>query len=357
MLQVELKRVAAQIDALLREDSFPAALRPDFLREAVRSYPCRGGKRLRPALLLWCCGLLGGVPAKAIHAAAAVEIYHNWTLVHDDIIDDDNTRRGKPSSHAELRQMALEKFGLQNPAAEKFGRNFAILAGDVQQGWAVDMLLRAADDGVSPSLILALSRRLQELVNRELISGEALDVEFSYRKINSLSVKDVSEMLSMKTGALLKFCAETGAAIALNSPDFNDARIAGLGHFASTAGVAFQMRDDWLGIFGEPEKFGKPICSDLSESKPTLLLLDALRSLPEKQREQLMGLVGKQAFSSTDIESARSLIRDSGADSRILKEAAVLADDARKILHSYPDDGVYQPLLLELLDYLVGRAE
>ena len=102
-LKNELAAVASVIDELLENDDYPNIVQPEYLREAVRAYPCQGGKRLRPALLIWSCGLFGGNVEQAYNAAAAVEIYHNWTLVHDDIIDNDKVRRGAPTSHCFLR--------------------------------------------------------------------------------------------------------------------------------------------------------------------------------------------------------------------------------------------------------------
>ena len=90
----ELARVAAMVGNELNSDAFPEQVRPAVLGAAVRDYPCRGGKRLRPALVLWACELFGGSPERALPAAVALEIYHNWTLVHDDIIDRDDLRRG-----------------------------------------------------------------------------------------------------------------------------------------------------------------------------------------------------------------------------------------------------------------------
>lgn len=147
----------------------------------VRLYPLRGGKRLRPALTLWSCGAVGGDPVRALNAAAAVEIYHNWTLVHDDIIDCDELRRGKPTCHVELRKVGTGLFQLNADRARKYGEDFAILAGDLQQSWAMDVLIRSTDRGVSPETTLAMARRMESFLGRELISGEALDVEFEYR--------------------------------------------------------------------------------------------------------------------------------------------------------------------------------
>ena len=214
-----LRQIAADIDRLLADDEFPATVRPDYLRDAVRDYPVRGGKRLRPAMLIWSCGLLGGSESAALYPAAAVEVFHNWTLVHDDIIDQDDTRRGAPTSHVKLAAELGGRFSLADDDAERTGRDFAILAGDLQQGWANDLLLRSAEHGVPPEVTVALGRRFQKLANSDLISGEALDVEFSLRELTGLKSQEVRTMLGLKTGALLQFCTEAGAMIAWYTAD------------------------------------------------------------------------------------------------------------------------------------------
>ena len=102
LLKDSLHSVAEKIDSLLARDPFPRKVFVPSLQEAVYRYPVRGGKRLRPALLLWACQALGGKEADALPAAAACEVFHSWTLVHDDIIDEDDFRRGKPTEHREL---------------------------------------------------------------------------------------------------------------------------------------------------------------------------------------------------------------------------------------------------------------
>ena len=172
-LEKELALVRGLVEEFLEDDPFPETVRPPALREAVRLYPLRGGKRLRPALTLWSCGAVGGDPVRALNAAAAVEIYHNWTLVHDDIIDCDELRRGKPTCHVELRKAGTEQFQLNADRARKYGEDFAILAGDLQQSWAMDVLIRSTDRGVSPETALSMARRMESFLGRELISGEA----------------------------------------------------------------------------------------------------------------------------------------------------------------------------------------
>ncbi len=350
----ELKKVAALIDDVIAVDDFPHKIQPDFLREAVRDYPGRGGKRLRPALLLWCCGLLGGNTESAIPAAAAVEIFHNWTLVHDDIIDNDDVRRGEPTTHASLRSYSAEKYHLTKSEADKFGSDFAILAGDLQQAWANHMMLKSVDVGVSAELTINLVKRMQSFVNRELISGEALDVEFPFIGPAALTEAQIDEMLYLKTGVLLRFCAETGAMIALNAVDGTSPEIKAVGEFAAAAGVAFQYRDDWLGIYGDFSEFGKPICSDLAEAKPTLLLVKALELLDSDGRKELLSLLKLDSYSNEIIARARKLITDSGAEAYIVERAAALAAKAEAELEKLPDNQ-YRKLLKELLTYLIER--
>lgn len=347
-----LTHIAAMIDEVIVNDSFPDNLKPACLRDAVIDYPRRGGKRLRPALLLWCCGLLGGELEHALPAAAAVEIYHNWTLVHDDIIDDDNIRRGHSTAHRKLADFAAERYHLSSDRATKFGNDFAILAGDIQQAWAANMLLLLAQHGVSDKLANALSQRLHQVVNCELISGEALDVEFSYR--NAVTLAEIEEMITLKTGVLLQFCAEAGAAIALNCDDFSQPKINALGQFALKAGKAFQLRDDWLGIFGQPHEFGKPLCSDLAERKPTILLTTALQMLSSHDRVKLQECLGLPEYSESTIELIRNLITRSGATAAVRQQGDAMADSALRILMDFPDNK-YRLLLLELTEYLTSR--
>ena len=153
MLKEELKLNAERVSKIIGEDDFPGGIKPKFLRAAVLDYPLRGGKHLRSALLSWSCGLFGGDIESARFAAAAVEIYHNWTLVHDDIIDNDILRRNKPSTHVDLANFATAQYDSLKNESEKFGRDFAILTGDIQQGWAANMLMKSTEAGVCFSCI------------------------------------------------------------------------------------------------------------------------------------------------------------------------------------------------------------
>jgi geranylgeranyl pyrophosphate synthase len=352
----ELKNVASQINDLIVNDDFPATVEPQYLRATVMDYPSRGGKRLRPALLLWCCGLLGGNVDQALYPAMSAELFHNWTLVHDDIIDEDRMRRGQLTTHESLRLFARDKFDGGDLAADKFGQNFAILAGDIQQGWALNTILKSAQHGLSAELSLALAQRLLQLGSCQLISGEALDVEFPMRNWQNISCEEVLHMLELKTGALLRFCAEAGAAIALNTCDFERKEIKMLGDFASAAGIAFQLQDDWLGIFGDFDKLGKEIASDLASEKPTILLLKTFENLKPEMQLHLAGMLGLDEYDENIIKQVQTLMRECGSEAYVREKAEELTEQAKEILHQFPDNK-YRSFLLELTSFLINRDQ
>ena len=144
------------------------------LGEAVASYVRQPGKGLRSGILLLCCGATGGEEERAIPAAAAVELFHVWTLVHDDIIDQDDVRRGKPTVHAAFVKRAQDEMGVIGDAAAHYGLTQALLAGDLQQGWSAALLTETATkQGVSANLVLHLVAELFGSVETRLVDGEA----------------------------------------------------------------------------------------------------------------------------------------------------------------------------------------
>jgi geranylgeranyl diphosphate synthase type I len=187
------------------------------------------------------------------------------------------------------------------------------------------------------------------------VSGEALDVHLSLRPLENVAVEEVERMMSLKTGALLEFCANAGAAIALDSAETadSDPRAMETAAFAREAGIAFQLLDDWLGVFGDESTFGKPICSDLAESKPTVMLLDAVSALDGDDRTNLLSLLGRE-LDSAETARARTLFEKSGAPERTRREAEKLAESAKKRLDTFPD-GKHKSLLIAWTNLLVNR--
>lgn len=354
-LSLELNAVARTIRNVLTEDDFPARIRPPELRDAVLSYPLRGGKRLRPALLLWACSMFGGDRASALSAAAAVEVYHNWTLVHDDIIDCDDTRRGLPATHMEIAQYAETVLHAPNARARKFGSDLAILAGDLQQAWAFHLLARTAERGAKPDLILRLAQMMQTQLACGLISGEALDVEFELRDPTDVEIEDVFRMIDGKTGAIFRFALHCGAALALGRCEPDEEPFASLSDYALNLARAFQLQDDMLGVFGSEEEFGKPLCSDFQEAKPTVLFLEAWSRMQPAQKAALGAMLRKPDYRADDVRRIRALLADCGAADAVRERIYELSETARGALSSLPDSPE-RDLLRDLIGWLMERS-
>lgn len=351
----ELRRVGEEIGEYLKHDPFPESVRPASLGDAVRDYPGRGGKRIRPALVLWACELFGGDREQALPAAAAIEIYHNWTLVHDDIIDRDDLRRGLPSTHVTLRDHAASKLNAAPEQAAAFGESFAILAGDIQQGWAVERLASVTDRGVDPALALTLVRAMQTKLNRELISGEALDVEFELLAPSAVTISDVMGMINGKTGAIMEFALHCGAAVAKGAYEPKSPDFVALSRYAVNLAAAFQLQDDMLGVFGDEKVFGKPLCSDFQEAKPTMLYLEAVRHLDAAGRAELDSYLRRPHYSDADVAAIRAILTDSGAADTVRKSISALSDCACTSLLPLPDNR-WRGMLNTLVEQMLVRS-
>jgi geranylgeranyl diphosphate synthase, type I len=350
----DLKLIAEAIDRLLLKDDFPSTILPDYLKSAVLAYPSRGGKRLRPAITMWFCGLFNNKPELALYPAAAIEIFHTWTLVHDDIIDQDATRRGKPSCHESLRAHAESQFGIDKAEAVQFGKSFAILAGDLQQAWAMSLLIKASGQYISSDLTLAILDRMINYLYPRLLSGEAIDVEFEHRDLNNISEEEILQMLKWKTGVLLQFAAETGALIGLNTANYRLDSVKLAGKFALSAGLAFQLQDDILGIFAEQEDLGKPVGNDLRVRKVTLLIKKSLEMSSGADHQFLQKCLGNKNLTTQDLFEARNIIKRCGALGAIEEMAKDCIEKAKDSLTQLPNNN-FRTLLDELADFFIQR--
>ncbi|MBD3166928.1 hypothetical protein GF324_10035, partial [bacterium] len=267
----ELEACAVRVQDYLLQDRFRRRFHPKDIEEAARLYVKAGGKRLRPAILLWSCGALGGDEEKAMPAAGTVEIFHTWTLVHDDIIDRDERRRGSATVHEQFRQVALDRYrGISSEEARHYGTSVAVLGGDVQHGWCVSMLSELSRmNGIDARLTLELIHELDSSLLNLLVEGELLDLQFSHEPIDRFKVEDIEDMLWKKTGVLYRYCAGAGAQIALGRWDPEHEHVQALQEYAGRCGIAFQLQDDVLGIVGDADKLGKPVGSDIREGKRT----------------------------------------------------------------------------------------
>ncbi|MDZ7266048.1 MAG: polyprenyl synthetase family protein [candidate division KSB1 bacterium] len=256
---------------------------PVSLYDPMRYAMAGNGKRIRPVLLLMTCDALGGAVEQALPAAAAVELMHNFTLVHDDIMDRDETRRGRPTVH------------------RKWNVDVAILAGDGLVVLAYKSLLQTR----TPQL-----NRICEIFTDgilEICEGQALDAEFE--QDDSVTMARYEAMILKKTARLLALCTQIGAMLAGASAE----QIAAFRRFAEHLGLAFQIQDDLLDITVEQATLGKDFGSDVRRHKRTFLYVHVMEKGGAAQRRALRDLFARPVISEEDILAAQHLFRSTGA--------------------------------------------
>jgi geranylgeranyl diphosphate synthase type I len=302
--------------------------------DEIRGLVDAGGKRLRPAFVYWGHRAAGASHDDAVlRPAAAVELLHTFALLHDDVMDRSATRRGRPSAYAAFadRHRATDRLG----DADWFGCSAAILAGDLTYVWA-DELFDATD---LPADAVARGRAVFTTLRREVIAGQHLDLV--------LAADPQAHEDGARTVALLKSARytvtrplELGAALA---PD-GAAVAPALAAYGDAVGVAFQMRDDILGVFGDPAVTGKSWLDDLREGKRTVLVLRALRLADARQRALLEGCLGDPTLDEERAAEARAVVAATGALASVeallvaqhalaLEAITAVADPARRALH------------------------
>lgn len=274
-----------------------------------------GGKRLRPAFGVWGYAAAAGVPGEEaagalIEACASLDLLHVSALVHDDVMDGSDTRRGVPAAHRQLEALHTER-GLLG-SAEKFGHAGAILLGDLLVMWSTEMLERS---GLAADA-LARGRAVVEDMRAEVTCGQYLDVLAQHLPWDDSAglVQRAHQVVEHKTARYTVLRpSQFGAALGGGSAQL----LAALAAYGSPLGRAFQFRDDVLGVFGDAEVTGKPAGDDLREGKRTVLVAEAMAGSGGAARDRLSTLVGKPDLTADEVDQARHLIRASGALERV----------------------------------------
>ena len=239
---------------------------PQELYDPIRYILSLGGKRLRPVLSLMTCELFDRAIEKALYPALGIEVFHNFTLLHDDIMDNAPLRRGKETVH------------------EKWNANAAILSGDVMLVKAYELFLRT-DDAVLRKILMKFNK-----CAAEVCEGQQYDMNFETRDF--VSEEEYLRMIRLKTAVLLGFSIELGAIIG----GADDETSSSLYKFGINIGLAFQLKDDLLDVFGDTEKFGKQVGGDIISNKKTYLLIKALELAQGDIKDELTSWLDKKKF-------------------------------------------------------------
>ncbi|CAH0996583.1 (2E,6E)-farnesyl diphosphate synthase [Emticicia aquatica] len=255
---------------------------PVELYEPIEYLMSLGGKKMRPLLAVMATNIFSDNWQKAVKPALGVEVFHNFTLMHDDIMDAAPLRRGKPTVH------------------EKWNENIAILSGDVMLVCAYE-LMTAVDDKIFKHVIRRFNRTAAEVCE-----GQQWDMNFATR--NDVTEDEYINMIRLKTSVLLGFSLELGGLIA----EAGDEATQLLYDFGTNIGIGFQLKDDILDVYGDPEKFGKQVGGDIIENKKTWLLLKALElSAGKKEEAELQFWINAKEFDKEEKVKAVRAIYDS----------------------------------------------
>ena len=323
-LKAALAAKAAPVEAALRE--YLKVREPEQLYRAMAHIPLAGGKRLRPVMALLVCEMVGGDSAKAVPYAAALETIHNFTLVHDDVMDDDNLRHGVTSAHAE------------------FGVATAINAGDALFAYAFEMV---TDSDCSQEMRVELVRHVASTV-REIAEGQQMDLDFEERE--KVTPAEYLEMVRLKTSILFGSAAYGGARIGGASEE----QAHELQQMAIDVGLGFQIWDDYLDATATEELLGKPSGSDIQQGKRTLLVIEALDRATSEDQKRLTAILDGDS-SDEDVAEAVAIMERSGALAACHEQANGYLQGVRNTLAKYPQ-GEPRQLFEALLEYMVTRG-
>ena len=300
---------------------------PKKLYDAAGHLIVNSGKRLRPYMVIRSCQILGGKSSTAMIAASAVEMVHNFTLVHDDIMDNDEMRHWVPTVH------------------KKFGMPIAILAGDVLFSKAFQII---SESKLSPNANIHLISRLAKACV-DVCEGQLLDIKMADEKRIPTEAEYIT-MIGKKTAALFDVSCAMGAICATNKPK----DISNLSTFGRNLGIAFQITDDLIGVMGDPKVTKKPVGNDLREGKKSLPILMAIKLARGNEKKIILKAFGNSKISKKDLNKAVEVIRSLGIEEKVRNQALKYAEKSEKSLTKYK--GTSKIELVSLLDFVVKRS-
>ena len=329
LLQEEMQRIGGLVDSYLA--AYLTRREPARLWDAASHLPKAGGKKLRPFLTINVCKALGGREEDALPPAAAIELIQIFSLVHDDIIDRDDTRRGVPTVH------------------KRWGIPTAIVAGDLLHIKAYDVVTKAAMK--NQRLLRVLPAILNEINDStvRICEGQELDEELEQSARST--EHEYFEMISKKTASLFEVAATTGALAAESNPK----AVESMRNFGHQLGMSFQIVDDILGLTADEKELGKPVGSDIREGKRTLLVAYALAKGSAQEKKAILKALGNRKASTKQYSAAIKTIVSTGALDYSRRLAEDYSQQARMALLSLPES-TERRLLDEALQFVLKRS-
>jgi len=299
---------------------------PNNLQEASIYLTKEGGKMIRPALTLVTSEAVGGDKKGSLKAAAAIELIHTFSLIHDDIMDNDDLRRGVPAVH------------------KVWGENVAILSGDTLFSKAFELIIKS--DKTPTQNNQSLATVADACV--QICEGQALDISFEGRF--DVTESEYMEMIFRKTGALIAAASKIGAIMG----GATDEVACAMYEYGKLIGIAFQIQDDYLDVVGDEKSVGKPIGSDIAKGKMTLMVVKALSEANEEDSKKLLKILKSDDSSSDNISEAIAIFEKYGSIQYAHDVALKNVNDAKELLKLLPDSEAKQ-ILVMLADFVLER--
>jgi len=335
------KKVDTSLSAFLKKIKveYKLHLVNPILFESIKDFTLREGKRLRPILLILSYKAYRRnpkpLPDSFYNAATCIEFLHNFMLIHDDIIDRSNLRRGKPTLHKLLQKAA------KTPEQEKLGYDLSIIAGDIVYALAIDAFLSIQE---SPD---RKERALKYFIQTAAFTamGEFIDILYGVEKIQKITERDVLLNYTLKTARYTFECPLVVGAILAGASKGDIKKLSTLGILI---GQAFQIQDDILGIFDSQKNIGKSILSDLAESKKTILVYHAYKKLSAGRRREFLRYFSKPKKTYQDLIAVRKIFIDAGSLEYSLEEIQSRLKKSQKILKTLKMKNSYRLFIEEL---------
>jgi geranylgeranyl diphosphate synthase type I len=299
----------------------------ETLRKAMSHYPLAGGKRLRPLLAMVVADAISGTGIRTLPFGCGLEFVHNFTLVHDDIMDNDDLRRGITTVHRE------------------FDMPTAIIAGDALFALAFEVIAKTDVSAETWGRLVADTAFAVRLI----AEGQQMDMEFEKRK--AVSEAEYLDMIGKKTGILFSLATRGGALIA----EASEQQVKDASDYGQYLGLGFQITDDILGIVGDEKVLGKPIGSDIRNGKKTLIAAKAFETFKGDDKKLLQSTFGREDAYDEEIEEIVQVLRDSEALEYARKRAQEYSSKSKVALESF-GESEHKKILQEFADFVVSRS-
>ncbi len=319
----ELAKIEEEIEEMLKDE-------PEEVYGMLIPFVKSGGKRIRPALAILSCKATGGKSGDVIMPATLIEMFHNFTLVHDDIEDNSHFRRGEPTLH------------------KKYGIPLALNSGDALYTLIWDKLANIDVDGDKYKEI----HRMFASDFKRVVEGQGIELDWEHNNKFDVTEEKYFDMIGKKTAALMGLSCETGAFLAGADEKTRKA----LRNFGESIGTAFQIQDDVLNIIGDFEKYQKEIGGDITEGKRTLMVVHAMKNAEKDEKKKMLSILSSNSSKKEDIDYVIEIFKKHGSIDYAKNHAMRMVGDAKKQLDVL-DDSEEKNTLISVADFVVKREK